>query len=76
LLLLLQESTEILLASANFLNCFVGGIVGTKRGFQHALHWIFLCDAHANDAMRRASRWDPTHLFVPYYLLHSVDRPL
>jgi hypothetical protein len=32
-LLLLQESTEILLATAKILNCFVGGIVATKRGF-------------------------------------------
>lgn len=58
LLLLLQESTEILPATAKILNCFAGGIVATK----HALHGIFLCDVYANDAPRRASRWDPTHL--------------
>lgn len=47
----------------NFLNCFVGGIVATKRGFPTMRSTGFSSAMHANDAPRRASRRDPTHLY-------------
>jgi hypothetical protein len=65
LLLLLQESTEILLAITKFLNCFcVGGNCRDKTWFPTMRFTGFSSTMYANDAPRRASRWDPTtHLY-------------
>ncbi len=77
-LLLLQESTEILLATAKFLNCFVGGIVATKRGFPQCAPPDFplRCTLTTHRAALPAGIRHICTIIFASFVPYSVDRPL